>query len=149
GAEVVAAALAHAGEHAAVVDQAVAVVVDVVADLGGGRHRRGVAERAGVGRITGKDAAAAAGAHAVVGARRAHVEALVDVAVAVVVDAVADLRRHRAAAGLAASVGGEALVGLAVAVVVLAVAGLDRAVGEVDQVERAVVLHPLVLLAVA
>src|SRR5205085_12620877 len=61
-------------------------------------------------------------------ARGADGEALVDVAVAVVVETVADLRRHRAAARLPAGVGRQAFVDLAVAVVVLAVAGLDGAV---------------------
>ena len=78
--------------------------------------------------LTGQDAAAAAGADAVVEARGADHEAFVDVAVAVVVETVAELRRQRAAAGLAAGVRRKAFVDLTVAVVVLAVAGLDRAV---------------------
>ena len=87
-----------------------------------------VAERAGLVGAAGQDAAAAADADAVVVARRADHEAFVDVAVAVVVEAVADLGRDRAAAGLAAGVRGQTLVDLAVAVVVHAVAGLDGAV---------------------
>ena len=55
-------------------------------------------------------------------------EAFVDVAVAVVVETVAELGRDGAAAGLAAGVRAESLRRLTVAVVVLAVAGLDRAV---------------------
>ena len=80
------------------------------------------------GGVAGQDAVAPADADAVVRARRADHEAFVDVAVAVVVQAVAALRRHRAAARLAAGVEREALVDLAVAVVVDAVAALDRAV---------------------
>ena len=69
GAEAVAALLADAGQHA-VVDHAVAVVVDAVADLGLRRHGGRVAERARPVGLAGEDAAAAAGADAVVEARR-------------------------------------------------------------------------------
>ena len=95
-AEVGAAGDADAGQHA-VVDLAVAVVVDVVADLLRRRDDGRVAERAGAVGVARQDAAALAGA-----ARRRSCttsptsEALVDVAVAVVVEAVADLGRGTA-----------------------------------------------------